>query len=270
MQASRIDRRLAAAAFVAVVAAYVALAYVLAPFFWRHFDHQPAVSGFETTTRTALGLPGDAINIGLEGDEADVICAMNAAGWRPADPVTLSSSLRIIGSVAFDRPYKDAPVSPLFYQDRKQDLAFEKPSGASAKTRHHVRLWKALDAGEDGLPVWLGAAVFDDGLGVSHYTGQITHHTAPDIDAERDLLLSDFMSANKVAESYSVSGVGPTLFGRNGGGDRYFTDGDIAFAKLASGCTAEERAPVTLSEPPRITAKNAVFSWLERLWRAMP
>jgi hypothetical protein len=265
----RFDRRLVAAAIVAVTL-YVALAYLLAPFFWRHFERQPALAGLEATTRTAIGLPGDAINVGLEGSEDDVLCAMHAAGWRPADPVTLSSSARIIGSVLFDRAYLDAPVSALFYENRRQDLAFEKPSGKSARTRHHVRFWKALDAGGNGLPVWLGAAVFDDGLGVSHYTGQITHHTAPDIDAERDLLMSDLTKAKKVGELYSVSGVGPTLTARNGGGDRYFTDGDIAFAKLVSGCEGEEGAPRTLLDPPRIEAKNAVFSWLAALWRALP
>jgi hypothetical protein len=269
MEAGKIDRRLVAAAIVAV-ALYVVLAYLLAPFVWRHFERQPALAGLEATTRTALGLPGDAINVGLEGSEDDVLCAMHAAGWRPADPVTLSSSARIVGSVLFDRPYLDAPVSPLLFDNRKQDLAFEKPSGKSARTRHHVRFWKALDAGEDGLPVWLGAAVYDDGLGVSHYTGQITHHTAPDIDAERDLLMSDLTQARKVAELYSVSGVGPTLFARNGGGDPYFTDGDIALAKLVSGCDAEDGAPRTLLKPPRIEAKNAVFSWLGSLWRALP
>ena len=185
MAAKKIDRRLAVAA-IAAVAAYVVLAYLLAPFFWRHFEHQPRLAEMEATTRTALGLPGDAINVGLEGTEDDVLCAMNAAGWKPADPVTLSSSLRIVGSVLFDRPYQDAPVSPLFYENRKQDLAFEKPAAKSARTRHHVRFWKALDAGDDGRPVWLGSATFDDSLGVSHYTGQITHHVAPDIDAERD------------------------------------------------------------------------------------
>jgi LssY-like putative type I secretion system component LssY len=269
MTAKKIDRRLAAAAIVAVVAVYLALAYVLAPFFWRHFERQPELASFEATTRTALGLPGDAINVGLEGAEDDVLCAMHIAGWRPADPVTLSSSVRIVGSVLFDRPYLDAPVSPLFYENRKQDLAFEKPSGKSARTRHHVRFWKALDAGDDGLPVWLGAAVFDDGLGVSHYTGQVTHHTAADIDAERDLLMSDLEQAKKVEETYSVSGVGPTVFARNGEGDRYFTDGEIAFARLVSGCEGKQGAPLTLHEAPRIEAKNALFSWAERLWRAL-
>jgi hypothetical protein len=269
MIAKRIDRRLAAAA-IGAVAAYVVLAYLLAPFFWRHFEHQPRLAELEATTRTALGLPGDAINVGLEGSEDDVLCAMNAAGWKPADPVTLSSSLRIVGSVLFDRPYQDAPVSPLFYDNRKQDLAFEKSAGKSATKRHHVRFWKALEAGDDGLPVWLGAATFDDSVGVSHYTGQITHHVAPDIDAERDLLLSDLQEAKKVEAIYSVSGVGPTLLARNGSGDPYFTDGEIAFAKLVSGCSGEERAPVTLADPPRIEAKNAVFSWLAALWRALP
>ena len=269
MATKKFDRRLAAAA-VAVLAAYLALAYILAPFFWRHFEHQPKLAGLDATTRTALGLPGDAINVGLEGSEDDVLCAMHEAGWQPADPVTLRSSVKIVGSVLLDRPYLDAPVSPLFYENRRQDLAFEKPSGRSPRTRHHVRFWKALDAGEDGSPVWLGAAVFDDGLGVSHYTVQVTHHTAPDIDAERDLLTSDLSQAKKVVATYSVSGVGPTFFARNGGGDPYFTDGDIAVAKLVSGCEGEASAPRTVLEPPRIAAKNALFSWLKGLWRALP
>jgi hypothetical protein len=82
--------------------------------------------------------------------------------------------------------------------------------------------------------------------------------------------MSDLAEAKKVEATYSVSGLGPTLFARNGGGDPYFTDGDIAFAKLVSGCSGQERAPATLVDPPRIEAKNALFSWLRALWRALP
>ncbi|HKN31280.1 MAG TPA: LssY C-terminal domain-containing protein [Roseiarcus sp.] len=268
MTAKKFDRRVAAAA-VAVVAAYVVLAYLLAPFAWRHYEHQARLADLGARTVTAQGIPGDVINVGLEGTVEDVVCAMTAAGWSPSDPVTLSSSLKIVGSVAFRRPYHRAPVSPLFFEGRKQDLAFEK-SGRSASTRHHVRFWKALDAGDDSRPVWLGAATFDDGVGVSHYTGQITHHVAPEIDAERDFLSDDLAKAKKVETTYWVSGVGPTLFGRNGGGDPFFTDGEIEFAKLAPGCEAREGAPVALAPPPRIAAKNAVFSWLVGLWRRLP
>ena len=83
-------------------------------------------------TRTAQGIPGDPINVGLVGAKADVLCAMHAAAWYPADPITFRSSVEIIGSVVLDRPYRDAPVSSLFYDGRREDLAFEKPDGASA------------------------------------------------------------------------------------------------------------------------------------------
>ena len=107
-------------------------------------------------TRTAQGIPGDPINVGLIGDKLDVLCAMHAAGWYPADPVTLRSSIEIVGSVLLDRPYHAAPVSPLFYLGRREDLAFEKPVGDSADRRHHVRFWKVLDQGQEKRPVWLG------------------------------------------------------------------------------------------------------------------
>jgi hypothetical protein len=108
------------------------------------------------------------------------------------------------------------------------------------------------------------------GAGVSHYTGQITHHVAPDIDAERDHLSNDLAAANKVETTYSVSGVGPTLFARNGGGDPYFTDADTIVSKLVSGCATQQSAQAVLSPPPQIAAKNTLFSWLAAIWRALP
>ncbi|HLW91343.1 MAG TPA: LssY C-terminal domain-containing protein, partial [Roseiarcus sp.] len=194
--------RRGALVIVILAAAYLALAYGLIPAAWRHHERQKGLDALPMTTATSLGIQSDALNVGLEGSEEDVICAMEAAGWSPADPVTLKSSLKIAGSVLFDRPYLQAPVSNLFYQSRREDLAFEKAAGRSADTRHHVRFWKVLDAGDDGLPVWLGAATFDRGVGVSHYTGQITHHIAPDIDAERDLISADLAAAGKVDAAY--------------------------------------------------------------------
>ncbi len=253
---------------VAVVAAfYASVAYGLAPALWRHYEHQRALADKTMTTHTALGIPGDALNVGLAGGRDDVICAMRAAGWRPADPVTLRSSAKIAGSVLLHRPYATAPVSDLFYDGRRQDLAFQKPSGVSPSTRHHVRFWRVLAAGDDGLPVWLGAATFDRSVGVSHFTGQVTHHIGPDIDAERDSLAADLAAAGIVKTAYRVSGVGPTLFARNGGGDPYFTDGEIAFSQLSENCQSRPGAPVVLDSPPAVQAKNAVFGWAARLRR---
>ena len=41
----------------------------------------------------------------------------------------------------------------------------------------------------------MGAATFDRGVGLSRYTRQVTHHIAPDVDAERDTLLADLAAA---------------------------------------------------------------------------
>ena len=246
-------------AFLALASAYLALAYWLAPLLWSRYTHQRGLASLSLTTQTAQGIAGDPLNTGLEGEEADVLCSMNAAGWTPADPITLKSTARIIASVLLRRPYVDAPVSDLFYLRRREDLAFEKPSGKSPGARHHVRFWKVMDKGEAGLPVWLGAATFDRSIGVSRYTGQITHRIAPDIDAERDLISADLASADRIEAVYETSGSGPTAMGRNGGGDRYFTDGEILFSRLVAGCERKAGAPAILPNPPVVSAKNWVW-----------
>ena len=88
-----------------------------------------------------------------------------------------------------------------------------------------MRFWRTDRTGNDDRPLWLGSATFDRSVGFSHDTGQITHHIAPDIDAERDLVIGDLTTAGQMVSSYEIDGVGPTRTGRNGGGDPYFTDG---------------------------------------------
>lgn len=253
--------RLAACAFILVAAllAYGLLAYVALPATWTHYEHQRGLAGLPMVTRTAQGIPGDPMNVGLVGTKEDVLCAMHAADWHPADPITLRSSLEIIGSVVLDRPYPEAPVSPLFYDGRREDLAFEKTDGKSADRRNHVRFWKVLSKGEEGRAVWLGAATFDRAVGFNRFNGQFTHHIAPDIDAERDLL-ADALKAAKVVEAvYEVTGIGPTLDGVNGEGDPYYTDGEIKILRLVEGCGKRVETALELTNPPVIDLKNVLW-----------
>ncbi|MGO9702557.1 MAG: LssY C-terminal domain-containing protein [Xanthobacteraceae bacterium] len=256
---------LAAAVFVAL---YVLAAYFLLPSTWRHYEHQKKLATLAMVTHTKAGIPGDPINVGLVGSKEDVLCAMKAAGWYPADPTTLRSSIAIAGSVLLDRPYHDAPVSHLYYEGRREDFAFEKPVGKSADRRHHVRFWQVLESGDEDRPVWLGAVTYDRGVGFSHNDAQITHHIAPDVDAERDQLAVDLEDAKAVGSIYEVSGIGPTLNGRNGGGDTYYTDGEIKFSVLVAGCGQTVATTTELSSPPSVEAKNRLWSAIANIWRS--
>src|SRR6266850_1597440 len=115
-------------ALAAIAVAYLMLAYVLLPVLWTHHEHEPGLASLPMVTRTSAGIPGDALNVGLVGVKEDVLRAMHEAGWYPADPITLRTSIEIVGSVVLDRPYHDAPVSPLYYNGKKEQLAFEKPT----------------------------------------------------------------------------------------------------------------------------------------------
>jgi hypothetical protein len=247
--------------FGAVVSIYVVVSYLILPATWARIEHEPGLSKRAMVTSTAQGIPGDAINVGLIGAREDVVSAFHAAGWYPADPVTLRTSIEIIGSVLLDRSYNNAPVSPLYFDERREDLAFEKPAGASADRRQHVRLWLVLQSGADGSPVWLGSASFDSGVTLSRDTGQVTHKIAPNIDEERDRLIAGLDNAQMVLSMYQMRGVGPTLKGRNGEGDPYYTDGEILVAKLAA---AGQKAPTSaklLPVPALIQMKDKMFSW---------
>ena len=254
---SRLNRFLLFA--LAIVMAYTFLAYVALPALWSHHEHQKGLADLPMVTRTAQGIPGDPINVGLVGDSKDVLFAMQAAGWFPANPVTLRSSIEIAGSVLLDRPYRDAPVSPLFYLDRREDFAFEKPDGGSADHRHHVRFWKVLDQGQEQRPVWLGAVTYDRSVGVSRYTGAITHHIGPDIDAERQLLATDLEAAGMVDAKYQVTGIGPTVTGRNGGGDPYYTDGEVWILRLVVACQKRTGPADVIPSPSATEIKDQIW-----------
>lgn len=248
-----------------VLALYLVGAYLVLPRLWTHYEHQPALATKGAVTHTADGIPGDPLNVGIVGDKTELLRAMHDADWVPADPITLMSSIEISASVVLDRPDDDAPVSPLYYEGRKQDLAFEKPIGNSADRRNHVRFWQVLKTGQEGRPVWLGSATMDAGVTLSRDTGQITHRIAPDIDAERDQLIRDLVAAKVVTQLYQVSGVGPTMSGRNGEGDPYYTDGDIHIAVLSVDATPVTSPPTAEPDPLLVQGKNQVWAKLESL-----
>lgn len=248
--------------FSLVLGLYLLIAYLLVPLAWQHYEHQPNLADAPKITHTHTGIPGDPLNVGLVGTKEEVVRAVIAAGWHPADAITMRSSMHIAESVVLDRKYEDAPVSSLYVWGRKQDLAFEQLVGKSAKERHHVRFWLSDQTSDDGRPIWLGAGTFDRSVGISHRTGQVTHHIDPDVDAERDHVLESLANAHELQRTFQVTGVGPTLNGRNGGGDRYYTDGEVTIGVISPSNEITNAAPVVEPNPPAVAAKNRFWTWL--------
>ena len=214
------------------LAAWAVAAYLAAPALWRlYFDHTKPLPDVDRVTHTSDGHPGDPVNIALQGSEQQVVKAMLAAGWTPADPVTLASSLRIAVDTVMRRSDDSAPVSPLWLFRRQQDLAFEQPVPGGPRHRHHVRFWR-WDQLRDGAPVWFGAVTYDDRAGLSYTTGQVTHHIAADVDAERDRIVAELGHARWSAGVDWIDGFHRQREGRNGGGDPWRSDGRLAVVRL--------------------------------------
>ena len=207
-------------------------AYLIVPRMWAfYFRRHPPLTKVARVTETGDGHPGDPVNIGLAGDEAELVRGMTAAGWFPANAITVESSVRIAADTVLRRPDDDAPVSNLFLFGRKQDFAFEQPMPGGPGKRHHVRFWR-WDQLYGGRPAWFGAATFDTSVGLSHTTGQVTHHIAPDVDAERDRLVAELQQVGVVQSVEWMDGFHAELEGKNGGGDAWHTDGRLAIVTL--------------------------------------
>jgi LssY C-terminus len=112
--------------------------------------------------------------------------------------------------------------------------------------------------------LWIGSATFDRSSGFSHLTGKITHHIAADIDEERDSTISRLERVQQVISVYQVTGVGATLQAYNGGGDRYFTDGEITIALLSTNNLPLDSAPIQDPNPPAVQAKHQIWQWLRQ------
>jgi hypothetical protein len=211
-----------------VLGVWLIAAYIAVPVLWKRYaQRHPSLEDVPGVTYTADGIPADPINVALIGTRAEVMKILLAAKWYPADKLTLRSSLEIAEASVLKREYDDAPVSSELLFSRKQDLAFEQAVGNNPRHRHHVRFWESDKRDPDGRPVWLGAAIFDTRVGLSRATGQITHETAPDVDAERDKLFDDLKQTGDLAEFIIVPGFHKVREGRNGEGNPWHTDGDL-------------------------------------------
>ncbi len=171
----------------------------------------------------------DPINLVLKGTREEVDSALNRAGWLPAQRSTLGALAVEAGAVLLARRDSEAPMSHEYYLGRVEDLRFERAS-PSARARHHVRLWQADSTGT----LWAAAATEDIGMLVSARRRTVTHRIAPDIDAERELLLSELLAGGcAVFEGY-VTLPGAVTSSRSVAGQPYVTDARAAVVRVVA------------------------------------
>lgn len=189
-------------------------------------------SGEPLTTFNRAGHPGDPLNMQIHGTDGQLGASFASAGWYRADEIDLVTSIRISVDSILGRKYSTAPVSNLYLYGRKEDYAFERP-GKNVRQRDHVRFWNTGRKGDDGRPIWIGSATKDVKVELSRTNHLPTHGIAPDLDAERDLVVSELVRTGYVISRGARPGFGKETRGANGGGDPYFTDGMIALLALA-------------------------------------
>jgi hypothetical protein len=218
--------------------AYFGVSYGVLPETWRLFpqDKVEATEPVPRHSHTKEHLVGDPVNLKVAASEEDLRLALSNAGWTTADAIDIVSSLRLAFDTITGHAYVDAPMSNLFLFGHRQDLAYQLATKQGPAKRHHVRFWLAPENAAIGQPVWYGAATFDQGVGVSHNTGQVTHHIAADIDAERDEVMA-VLTAHSGAHINWTDNFQADAAGKNGGGDHYYTDRRLAFVSLPSGQT---------------------------------
>jgi hypothetical protein len=195
----------------------------------------PPWSGLPMRTTTRSGIAGDPINIAFEGSRAQILAAFAGIGWVQADTLSAHNDSRLALDAVMHRPYPKAPVSRLYLFGRQEDFAMEHELGSVAR-RDHARFWDTgrMDPATH-LDLWIGDASRDAGIEVlrrHHIPIGTTHHIDPNLDAERASIVQALQAEGLVVTVVMEPGIGPTTNGKNGGGDRFYTDGKVALVVL--------------------------------------
>jgi hypothetical protein len=188
---------------------------------------------------------GDPLNLVVIGNVGDVLASMSRAGWSFTHRIDLATVQRMIGAAVSGTSYPVAPVSPLYFQGRPQDMALQRARNTIVQ-RNHLRLWLAPFRFE-GRSVWVGQISRDIGVKATTKSPTLTTHVIdPNVDEAREHLLQSLLVSGAIERFAFVQGmppVAPSDPQSNLTGDPYFTDG-LRFVVMLSGngMTAPEDA----------------------------
>ncbi len=196
-------------------------------------ESQPRCTTNQVGTRE-----GDPLNLVVIGNRATILRCFGAR-WDEVESITIATSLKTFKAFLFDSEYRYSPVSPLYLDGHRQELALQK-ARASINERIHLRLWPTPHSFM-GQPVWIGQCSRDIGVRYTLRTWNLTTHKIdPDVDEARDYVIDDLVARGRVSQVGYVKGVGaapPSAPRHNLTGDPYFTDGSRAVVVLSKSRT---------------------------------
>jgi hypothetical protein len=239
--------------FIALLIVYVGVAYFGLPTLirtWRLIIRPNHIPLYVTTRD---GLPSDPVNIAVVAkNKRHFLKIMKRAGWYTADKASLRNILREGYAMLFNKPYLNAPFSPLYLFNRPFDIGFQIPYGknGSPRHRHHVRFWQLVDLQEDHghfrfwikhfrrfigkeKTVWIGAAIDDvNPYGIRWYNLQITHRTHPLHHHERDFLIQTLRRTKTIKTISEVKAGDPFQMRSQQIGVNFVCDGRLSIVEL--------------------------------------
>jgi len=189
--------------------------------------HDWAESLPRATTNKSGKREGDPLNLIVAGELDTILGVFALAKWDETESLAFRSAWRMKRAYMKSDSYRYSPISPLFYNGLRHDIALQKTRGGIHE-RLHLRLWLTPMLFRE-KPVWVGQVSRDIGIRfTSRAWNLMTHKIDPNVDDSREYVFGDLIHISRVGHFGYVEGVeraeekSPR---KNLTGDPYFTDG---------------------------------------------
>jgi len=193
-----------------------------------------------TTTETLLGAPSQPLSVAFVAESRTRLASMlRQTGWKPADPPSPGNFIKLLGQ---GMKYTEAPLAPVFWNGRINDLALERLALNEGRAAiDTLRVWKTPWLVQ-GSPVFVAVT-----RSYTDLSWGLAHRISPDVDATAERLIQSLRGAVPnlavCRVPLSKAHIGSYLLGM-----QYFTRGDLwvvdlGLSRSSSLCTVGGKQP---------------------------
>lgn len=178
-------------------------------------------------TETITWRRTEPINFIILAKNSKILINLFKKAWRtPADKITFDSIVKIWRSLYEKKSYTNAPMLPLYWNQRLQTFSFQKVDNPkNIRLRHHIRI-RISNIKQWKYRVYMASAIYDDGI-----KWHITHRISPNIDKERNYTFKQ-LDKTWMIKSFRLIQLVKGYIGYNFSYDQFFTDGKAYVLKV--------------------------------------